>query len=115
MNMRNYRPDWFFHSLFKAIPVLILCGLIYRCGSALYVPTVEDQQRTGIMLDSLSDGRKLYVDRCGSCHNLYLPAQYTESEWEKNVEEMQVKAKVTDSQKTKMLCYLKSGCKTAHQ
>jgi cytochrome c5 len=86
--------------------------LIYRCGSALYVPSVADQARTGIMLDSLSEGRKLYVNHCGSCHNLYLPERYDATEWEKNVSEMQEKGKITNIQKVKILYYVKSGSKT---
>lgn len=110
--MKNYKSGWPFHSLCKAFLFLLFCGLIYRCGSALYVPTIADQDRTGIMLDSLSEGRKLYVAHCGSCHNLYLPDKYSAVEWEKNVGEMQVKGKINDNQKAKILSYLKSGCKT---
>ena len=75
------------------------------------MPTAADQERTGILLDSLSEGRKLYVDHCGSCHNLYLPERYSAPEWEKNVAEMQLKGKITDNQKSKIVHYLKSGCK----
>jgi hypothetical protein len=76
----------------------------------LYVPAVADQDRSGIMLDSLAEGRKLYVNHCGSCHNLHLPQQYTSSEWEKNVAEMQVKAGISDNQKANILGYLKNRC-----
>jgi hypothetical protein len=79
------------------------------------MPTVADQERTGILLDSLAEGRKLYTDHCGSCHNLYLPERYNATEWEKNVAEMQLKGKITDSQKTKIVNYLKSGCKIIDQ
>ncbi len=112
--MKNYRSGWSFHLLCKAVLFFLLCGLIYRCGSALYVPTAEDQDRTGIMLDSLAEGRKLYVGHCGSCHNLYLPERYKAPEWEKNVAEMQEKGMITDSQKAKILSYLKSGSKTTN-
>jgi hypothetical protein len=109
--MKNYRSDWPFHFPCKAILLFLICGLIYRCGSALYVPTIEDQERTGIMLDSLKEGRKIYAANCGNCHNLYIPGQYNSAEWERNVAEMQEKGKITDSQKVKVLYYLKSGCK----
>jgi hypothetical protein len=110
--MKKYKSGWPFHSLCKAGLFFILSGLIYRCGSALYVPSAGDQHRTGIMLDSLAEGRKLYVDHCGSCHNLYLPERYKAAEWEKNVDEMQEKGKISDNQKTKILYYLKTGSKT---
>jgi mono/diheme cytochrome c family protein len=79
----------------------------------LYVPAAADQDRTGIMLDSLAQGRKLYVSNCGSCHNLHLPQQYTSAEWEKNVAEMQVKAGISDNQKANILSYLKNRCKVS--
>ena len=63
--MKNYKSGLPFHLLCKAIILLLLFGLMYRCGSALYMPTAADQERTGILLDSLSEGRKLYVDHCG--------------------------------------------------
>jgi mono/diheme cytochrome c family protein len=72
---------------------------------------MADQDRTGIMLDSLSEGRRLYVGHCGSCHNLYLPGRYDAAEWEKNVNEMQEKGQISDSQKAKILTYLKTGSK----
>jgi hypothetical protein len=93
---------------------VLVCGLIYQCGSALYVPSAADQDSTGIMLDSLSEGRKLYVDHCGNCHNLYLPERYNAAEWEKNVAEMKVKSKITDSEKSKILSYLKCASKAHH-
>jgi hypothetical protein len=107
--MKNCKSGWPFPLLYRAILFLLFCALICRCGSALYVPTAADQDRTGFMLDSLSEGRKLYIGHCGSCHTLFLPAQYNSVEWEKNVNEMQEKAKITDSQKSKILSYLKSG------
>ena len=98
--MKNYRSGWPFHFPCKAILLFLFCSLIYRCGSALYVPTIADQERTGIMLDSLSEGRKLYVEHCGSCHNLHLPEQFNSTEWEKNVAEMQEKGKITRQPKS---------------
>jgi len=53
--------------------VLISSILIYRCSAALLVPTAADAQKTGTPLNTLVQGREMYIGHCGSCHNLYLP------------------------------------------
>lgn len=37
----------------------------------------------------------LFVNHCGSCHNWHLPEQYTRQLWEKEIPEMQQKAKIS--------------------
>ncbi|MBK9985124.1 MAG: hypothetical protein IPP15_22665 [Saprospiraceae bacterium] len=56
--------------------------------------------------ERLLAGRKLYVDHCSGCHNLHFPKEYTEDQWKSNLDEMQVKAKITDDQKQLILDYL---------
>jgi hypothetical protein len=80
----------------------ILLIIVMICSGRVFA-----QDRTGIMLDSLLEGRKIYADHCGSCHNLYLPERFNATEWDKNVAEMQEKGKITNTQKTKILYYLK--------
>lgn len=109
--MKNYKQGWYFPLLFKAVIIFTLSGLVYRCGTALYIPVMSDGERAGIAFDTLIKGRSLYIEHCGSCHNLHLPEKFTATEWEKNVSEMQEKAKINDLQKENMLYYLKSRCK----
>jgi cytochrome c5 len=73
--------------------VLLFCA----CSAALYIPTISDADRTGISTENLLIGRTLYTNRCGSCHNLHLPEQYTSKHWEQEMPEMQGKAKISDS------------------
>jgi mono/diheme cytochrome c family protein len=85
---------------FKNIYLLIflLFLLLTACGTALYVPTQTDADQTGIPADSLMMGRKLYVDHCGSCHNLYLPEKFTKQHWLKELPEMRQKAKISEQE-----------------
>ena len=73
-------------------------ALLYACSPALYIPSVADAGRTGITIDSLLMGRKLYTNHCGSCHNLHLPEQYTRTHWEEEIHYMKRKAKITDDE-----------------
>lgn len=59
-----------------------------------------------IMQQKLLAGRKLYVDHCGSCHNLHLPKEYDEAGWQRQLDEMKVRAKITDEEKQVILIYL---------
>jgi hypothetical protein len=52
----------------------------------------------------LEAGYKLYVIKCGNCHNLVVPSKYTSSEWQlKYLESELEKAKVTDEKEKKLI------------
>ncbi len=85
---------------------ILMIGLI-ACSEALYTPTLEKAGSTE-HLNSLLEGRKLYVNSCGSCHSLHRLDEYNSVEWQKNVDRMQRKAKINDSQKQLILEYLNS-------
>lgn len=111
--MKNYKQDWLFRLRSKLI-VLVLVSVtivLCECGSVLFTPAAEDAQRMGTSLNSLKEGRTLYVNNCGSCHALHLPEKYTASEWKDNVNYMRKRAKITDAQKETIYQYLSAGSK----
>ena len=85
--------------------------LLYACSPALYLPTLADADRTGISTDSLLIGRTLYVNYCGSCHNLHLPEQFTRQHWEKEIPEMQQKAKISADEAKLIINFILARCK----
>ena len=95
-----------FAVLFSFILVVII-----SCSPALYLPTLADSQKTGIAVDTLSMGRKLYVNNCGSCHNLYKAESYRKSEWYKILPEMQKKTDCNNQQKKLIFNYLMARSK----
>lgn len=108
MNMKNYSRGWRFRLRSEAIGIILVfiaSVLISKCSPALYMPAAPDAERTGIALDTLIKGRTLYINNCGSCHYLRMPESYTAVQWEKNVNEMQKKAKVSKEQKETILKY----------
>lgn len=48
---------------------------------ALYVPTASDATATATH-EELQQGRTLYINNCGACHNLYSPDSYTPTNWQ---------------------------------
>ena len=92
----------------KYFIIFVLTGLL-ACAPSLYQPSVELAVKTGHFLDELQQGRQLYVDRCGSCHQLHLPKEFSETIWRNNLDSMKIKAKITDREKQLILDYLISG------
>ena len=93
------------------VAVILVTALATACGSMLYVPTEQDAQATGIPLDSLQEGRRLYANRCSGCHNLYLPNSHTQTEWAKITGEMTERSKLQAGEARKIVEYLGTGAK----
>jgi cytochrome c5 len=50
----------------------------------------------GITMQELTDGKKLFVERCSNCHELKNPGDYTAQQWEPIVAKMTRKAHISD-------------------
>jgi hypothetical protein len=77
----------------------------------LPVLTEEDVQRAETRwptatFSNLESGRQKYIDRCGGCHSLHLPSEFTEDQWRKAVGDMQQRARVSSEEKELILLYL---------
>jgi hypothetical protein len=59
-----------------------------------------------VTYEELKAGSKLYIQKCGNCHNLILPSKYTQAEWEKEylTKEFE-KAKVESKDEKKQISY----------
>lgn len=81
-------------------------------GLILFVASCKTQSRSTIqnkevvLSETSSKGRDLYANSCSNCHELFLPKKYTASEWNKNLNWMQERAKITDAQKGLIYDYL---------
>ena len=69
-----------------SIVTFVLFIVIWGCTkntidtSSLYVPTSSDVTLNAT-LSELQQGRDLYINNCGRCHNLYSPDNYTPAQW----------------------------------
>jgi len=97
----------------KSILLFLAVFFVHQCSVALYVPTADDALKSGYSLDSLNTGREYYMNRCASCHYLYLPASYTSEEWQPIVERMEVRSGLLTGEKELIIGYLNAGSKTA--
>jgi hypothetical protein len=91
----------------------IFCVILYvlpACGvSKDFQITANDTDKLksrGYMASTkeLEDGYKLYVVKCGNCHNLVTPSKYTTSEWQLTYLNKELeKAKVDDPKEKKLI------------
>lgn len=96
---------YFKGKLLKLSLLLFLVTVIYSCSSALYEPDLKIIKDEALYSE-LKEGRKNYVQKCGNCHNLYLPEKYTNSEWEHWMGIMGKKVNLTEKEKTSILKYV---------
>jgi len=58
-------------------------------------------------------GQQVFVAKCGKCHGLKDPANYTQERWVGLVNWMAPKAKATDEEKSQVLAYVQHNAKDA--
>ena len=93
----------------RRILLIAVLGLTpLACNPALYVPTEADVQPEA-SLSVLTQGRRSYAEKCGSCHRLRLPESLTEQEWRTAIERMRSRAKLDSSEESVILKYLRSA------
>lgn len=79
--------------------------LILAACSRKLTPVVNDK---GAMV---ADGEKLYTARCGKCHELHKPEEFTASEWPSILRSMAPKAKLNQSMKDMVMAYVTANAK----
>lgn len=90
------------------IPVL---GFIYSCSTMLIIPQETDAGRGKLIwgdysFEDLKTGHRLYINSCASCHNLYIPSNYSAERWKDIMQKMGREAKLTKSEKDLITKYL---------
>jgi len=92
--------------------LILILGLTMACSKNstgnLYTPTSADATANATLTE-LQDGRTLYINNCGSCHNLYSPDDYSVSGWKSILSNMAPKTRMTTAQVTLVTKYLTRG------
>lgn len=60
----------------------------------------------------MNTGYVLYRRKCGNCHYLYRPAEFTEMKWKSVMPVMSLKAKLSPEEKNLILNYILSAKKS---
>jgi len=62
-------------------------------------------------VEELNKGKELYRQKCKTCHSLYKPKDFKLNVWKKNLEEMRIKAGLTNNEYDLILNYLSKNCR----
>jgi hypothetical protein len=58
-------------------------------------------------------GQRVFETRCGRCHGLKVPMNYTQAAWGNLVDKMAPRAKLTEDEKAQVLAYVRANAKDA--
>jgi hypothetical protein len=98
------KNKWFF--------LIMLTGLILGCSKnstgSLYTPTSADATANATLTE-LQEGRTLYINNCGSCHNLYSPDDYSVTGWKSVMSSMAPRTRMNASEVSLVTKYVTRG------
>jgi cytochrome c5 len=115
--VKNSELNMYFCSMKQIIFIisLLLSTIIfYQCASnktVLSPPSHAElaaaQQRwPDATLESLISGQTIYTTKCNTCHGLKKIPGRTEASWDKEINRMAPKAKITEAEKEKLKRYI---------
>ena len=100
-----------------SVSVLSIFVLLFGACSTKTTPTkttIETKENSDknytVVLNS-SFGKEIYESKCGSCHDLNKPSDYTFKQWNPIIDRMAKKADLDYLQKQNVLGYLKDNAK----
>jgi hypothetical protein len=76
--------------------------------SSLYIPTSADVTLNAT-LSELQQGRDLYINNCGRCHNLYSPDNYSPSQWKVVMNSMTPRTSLSNAEIQLVTKYVSKG------
>ena len=90
---------------YKVLALAFVAVLLYACSSKSNIPTAEVPKEK-VLSPELAEGKSLYENSCGRCHQLYNAKDYSAEQWKPLVQSMQKKARLDDAQGLKIYNYL---------
>jgi cytochrome c553 len=90
----------------KITSLIALTLIVISCATKNKVSSTETTQT--VLSNELLEGKNLYEKNCAECHKLYNPKEFTSEKWKPILTEMQIKAKLNDSQMASISNYINS-------
>ena len=100
------------------LAILILAVIVFACHRKT-VPSSDNiviSNKTNIETntsntETASAGQTIYTSRCGRCHGLKKPENYTQQRWENILKKMIPKAKLNDDEANQVTAYVMEHAK----
>ena len=90
-----------------------LIVLLFLAGCSSRLPVITDEQARHVAArwpqvtsGILNEGRRMYMEKCSSCHSLHVPSAFSEEQWATAMDKMQSKAHLTDEEKELIIKYI---------
>ena len=77
-------------------------------SSSLYSPSAANVT-ANTTLAELEQGRKLYLNNCGSCHQLYAPESFSPAQWKSVLNSMAPRTGMSSALVTLVTKYVSKG------
>lgn len=89
----------------KIIQLSILTAIILMAISCS--PKVQTTApATAVLTPEMETGKKLMEGRCTKCHKLHEPTEFSAEKWNRILDKMQPKAKITDNERASIYAYV---------
>lgn len=72
-------------------------------------PVISTTKSETLVKADLTQGKQIFINRCGKCHDLPLPEQFTEKRWEGILSYMIPRARLNDEEGIHVTAYLKAN------
>jgi cytochrome c5 len=90
---------------YKVPALAVVAVLLFSCSSKSNIPTVEVPKEK-VLSPELAEGKSLFENSCGRCHQLYNAKDFSAEQWKPIVKRMQKEANLDDAQGLKIYNYL---------
>jgi hypothetical protein len=94
-----------------SIVTISLAILVWSCSHKTTPAKTETATITTAVAGDAMEGKATYTAKCGRCHGLKNPANYTSTEWVPILNSMAAKAKLDDTEKANVNAYVQANAK----
>jgi len=94
---------------FLVITLMIL--LVWGCSHKTVPAKTETSSIAMTTSGDAIEGKATFTEKCGRCHGLKDPANYTVAQWGPILSSMAIKAKLDDTEKANVMAYVQANAK----
>ena len=97
--------------VFFAVSLIISCAKKNTPSTTAASNEPSIVSKNAINESDIAAGHQLYDQNCNKCHRLFSPDEFKEKRWDRILDEMAPKARLSDTEKQKVLAYVKANAK----
>lgn len=94
----------------KILGFLIFAGFFVSCSTSKNATVTETKEEVETVASELTPelaaGKAVFENKCGRCHDLPLPSNYSKEKWKPIMDSMAKKSKLSDEQKDLVYQYV---------